>query len=233
MMLSGTLLHNFFDREAIFVVRLVDRTLRQRFQLQEFADMGLILPDEILERIGNDRRSLRDLKIGEIEGIDRKVLRITGKEPAIRLPMKPGERINVEFAVRLRDEKPSKALLAEPFLFDIEQELDLPRGFFNEREEKMLEVGGVRFELDFAGAARKRDNGGRNPDLTLVDLRLNLKVERLSKMRSLDATMLDSPHLSPGEPLELTVEGDDHANGMRRLTLDVDGEERAVQKAIA
>ncbi len=225
MFLSGTVIQNVFDRETVFVVRLLDRTVKRRFLLQEFAHLAIVVPEEILRRISRDDRILSDLKIGEIKGIDRKVLLVTGKSPGFRLPMKPRERFVAEFAVRLRDEKPPRELLAEPFLFDIEQVLDLPKEHFGARESKALEVGGVRFELDIGRLARQRPQAERK--LQVADLELKFDLDRFRAFRSIDRLALDNLHLSPGEPLMVTAGNDDPAKPMLRMMLEIDGKQMA------
>lgn len=241
LILAGTTVHNIFDREAFFGVRLVDSTVKRRFLLHEFADLGLAVPDDIFERIMREPKLLHDLEIGEISGFDRKILRITGKEPGFRLPMKAGERFTVELVVRLRDEKPVPELLEEPFLFDIEQVLDLPPEMFGKRDARLFEIGGVRWELDIARILLGADDGKRAErmaefgldridrlrQLQPVELRLDLKAEQRSEMRSLDSQAEDVPHLSPGEPLQVVVEQTEGARAMRRMSLEVDGQERA------
>ena len=224
MFLSGTMIQNFFDREAIFVVRLVDRTEKRRFLLQEFADLAITLPDDILKRVGRDRQAMRDLELGELRGLDRKVLRITGKKPMIRIPMKAGERFTAQFAVHMRTGNPPRELLVEPFLFDIEQVLDLPREFFALGEEKILDVGGVRFEVDVAHALEgRRDDREQSK---LPDLELKLEIDRFRNFKSLSHLAQDSLHLSPGEPLNVTAERP--GARMLKMTLEVDNKEIAL-----
>lgn len=224
LMLTGTTIHNFLGQEAEYAIRLVDRTAKRRFLLHEFADLALAVPDHIMERI--DFRQMRGLKVNEMQGLQRKVLRITGKEPLFRVRLKPGERFTTEFAVQLREKKLYDELMAEPFLFDIEQVLGLPVGVFEARDETKMNVGGVRFELDLAQAL----DGDANElaDLAMNSIRkIRFEVSRLRDFK-FDETLAEKAKLlSPGEPIDLIIEDNFSEEQITGLMLFVDGKEVA------
>src|SRR5690606_16033424 len=63
LFLTGTPIRNIFEREAFFTIRLVDQTEKRRFLLLEFADIGLVLPDEIVRRIVDNEGMMQDLEL--------------------------------------------------------------------------------------------------------------------------------------------------------------------------
>jgi hypothetical protein len=224
MFLSGAMIRNPFDSDAIFIIRLADRTEKRRFLLQEFADMAITLPDEILKRVARDRKSLRHLQPGELKGLDGKVLRITGKDPSFRIRMKPNERVNAQIAVQMRNDKFPRELLAEPFLFDLEQIIDPSTRLAAREDQKTRELGGVRFEIDLAQAQENRREGresSKTPEVQLV-----LESDRFRNYKSLAPLAQESLHLSPGEPLNVMVKTDASTARMLRMTLEVDDETR-------
>jgi len=226
-MLTGTLIRNVFDRELPFQFRLIDRTLKRRFLLPEFAQVGIALPEEIIQRLREDDDILHDLKLTRAEGRKLPILQITGKEPYFTMPMKAGEVFTAELVVNINRGDLPKELLAEPFLFDIEQHIDLPRGFFENDELQALEVGGVRFTLDFAAAIK--DRGKIKDRLNNADLKLNLKPVERKMFTQKGVAAPETQHLSLGEPVELRAT-DEQGTSTRQLMLEVDGREVAVIK---
>ena len=216
---TGTVVHNFFDVEYWFTIRLVDRTAGRPFFLHEFADLALVLPRDVLERLWQGKYTLQDLEMGEIKGIDQPVLRITGKEPALRLSLKPDERVSVQFVAQLRDDHVHKALLEEPFHFDIEQTLDLPEEFIGLRDKYGAEVGGVRFTLDFNRLQHRQESGDKpfSPANFDIQLRSDL-AERLLKLTNTRPEVL---HLSPGEPFTLTISQNEGGRDAQMLSVNI------------
>lgn len=233
-LVSGTIIRNFFDRRAIFRIELNDRTEKRRFLLSEFADLILALPPGFAERIVGGE--MNDLKFVDQRGEKRTLLQITGKRPSFTLMMKPQETFTTQFIVNLREKEPPKALLVEPFHFDIEQHIDLPEAFFACNDQTMP-IGGVRFSLDFATALAKLDKPDRpaftgSQDFTAFPLQPRLTTTTIARpqLRTSEkaATPLGGQLLSPGEPLRINV-GEASpavaAKTLRKLMLEVDGVE--------
>ena len=221
-MISGTTIRNFFDREVVFEITLHDRTEKRRFLLPELARVSIVLPDEILRRVRSREADLRDLKLSKVPGRNRLILEVTGKEPRFTLPMKPHETFVLEFAVDLGREKLPRELLAEPFHFDIEQRFDLPAEYFTTPcERQALEVGGVRFTVDFN---RLRSREGLAKATGAGELRLNL-VTLGWKRRAVQPEAAEQiQHFSVGEPVEVIVQQEGApAAKLRSLTFEVDG----------
>lgn len=221
--ISGTSVHNFFIEDVFFNLRLVDRTSKRRFVLNEFADIGLVLPEEILKRVLATKDSIRDMKLTEMKGLKQPVLQITGKNPGLQLVMKPDERFTVQFVVRLRDEKMHKVLLEEPFHFDIEQTLNAPMEFFGVKDRNAREVGGVRFTLDFAQILRNKEK--KEEGIRLADFTIILQNDLIEKRADMSKVIETSTHLSPREPVVLTVRNQPDNKLMRSLSVTVDGRE--------
>jgi hypothetical protein len=225
LMITGTTIRNVFEREAIFEIALHDRTEKRRFLLPELARVSLALPDEILERLKGRQAELGDLEIVRDEKTRRVLLRVTGKEPRFALPMKPGETIVVELVVDLRGDEVPKALLVEPFHYDIEQRVDLPRDFVRTRfEQRNLEVGGVRFTLDFAQALKHREP--RVQGVAPGGLRLEVVAPRRELLTAESAAPAPVEHLSVGEPVQVSVRQEGQTE-LRALTLEIDGRQVA------
>lgn len=226
MLVTGTTIRNMFDRRAIFEISLNDRTEKNRFLLPEFAQVALGLPEEILKRLRAEDSRMTDLRFFEDKKNKRLLLEVVGKEPRFTLTMKPGESFTAEFVVRLRDDKIPRALLQEPFHYDIEQRIDLPRDYPDGRKAER-EAGGVRNTFDFAQILKNRD---REKQVKITDLKLNLLIKGSDPARE-GAEPATGPHLSVGEPLIIDVRrvGDPGA-ALRLLSLEVDGAEVATAK---
>jgi hypothetical protein len=226
--ISGTMIRNIFDREAIFEIALLDRTEERRFLLPKLARVSLALPDEILERIrGRDAR-LQGLEWVNDDVDGRTLLQVIGREPRFSVPLKANETFTAEFIVVLPDQDIPRELLGEPFHFDMEQRIDLPEEFFDRQREKAVEVGGVRFTLDFAEILKSR--GEEADDIELADLQLNLKPigRRVLSVRAAGdrgAPPEFQHHLSVGEPLSVEITQEPGDTPIRVLSLELDGEE--------
>jgi hypothetical protein len=106
----------------------------------------------------------------------------------------------------------------------MEQRIDLPDEFFD--REKAVEVGGVRFTLDFAEILKSR--GEEADDIELADLQLNLKPigRQVLSVRAAGEAPPEFPHhLSVGEPLSVEVTQEPGGTPTRVLSLEVDGKE--------
>ncbi|HEX4953023.1 MAG TPA: tyrosinase family protein [Thermoanaerobaculia bacterium] len=227
-MISGTTIRNIFDREVVFEIALHDRTEKRRFLLPELARVSIALPDEILRRVRSREADLRDLKLAEAPARNRSVLEVAGKEPRFTLPMKPHETFVLELAVDLGREELPRELLVEPFHFDVEQRFFLPAEYFTTPcERQALEVGGVRFTLDF-NRLRSRER------LARVTGPGELRLHLVAPGRKLRAVQREAPaqvqHFSVGEPVEVIVQQEGAPDvRLRSLTLEVDG--RVVARA--
>ncbi|HEX2257487.1 MAG TPA: tyrosinase family protein [Afifellaceae bacterium] len=220
-LVSGTMVRNIFRREAIFEIALHDRTEERRFLLPELARLALVLPDDILERLrGRDAR-LQDLEFVRDESGRRMMLQVAGKEPRFSVALKPNESFTAELVVSLPDRDIPRALLQEPFHLDIEQRIDLPPEYFAEKGEEALNVGGVRFTLDFVQILKERE--ARRRQIVPADLRLEV-VPAERKMLAIEAMEADQvQHLSVGEPLSVVVNRTgDIGEAMRVLSLELD-----------
>ena len=227
LMITGTTVRNIFDRETSFEIALHDRTAERRFLLPELARVSLGLPDEILERVRGREQGLRDLELVRDERTRRTLLRVTGKEPRFSLAMKPGETFTAELVVDLPGDEIPRALLAEPILYDLEQRIDLPAEYFTSPcERQALEVGGVRFTLDFARISKRR--ALRAEAAPPAGLSLELVRPRLGTLSAEGGAPAPVQHLSVGEPVEVIArqEGAPGAR-LRSLSLEVDGREVA------
>jgi hypothetical protein len=227
LMITGTTIHNIFDREVIFEIALFDRTEERRFLLPEFARVSLALPDEILARLRERKEGLRDLEYVKDERNQRLLLQVAGKQPRFSLAMKPGESFTAELVVDLMGKEIPPALLAEPFHYDIEQRVDLPEDFLTAPcERQAVEVGGVRFTFDFNQLLKEREVRPRG--VVPGDLRLEL-VARNQPALAAGATAPGSmQHLSVGEPVEVTVRREGSADvRLRSMSLEVAGREVA------
>ena len=222
MMATGALIRNVFKRDAIFDVVLVDRTEERRFELLEHARLIINLPPDILERVV-DLDRMRDLELVRDDTNRQRALQIVGKEPRFGIKLAPHETFTAQFSVRLRDKDIPREWLVEPFLFDIEQRLDLPEDYFGEDRMDLLTVGGVRFAVDFAALQRNLNSNEDNGDPPR--LRVELRPE---KYRGLPAAQEREEseirqHYVVGEPVLLNVESTTRER-LRELSVDVDGE---------
>lgn len=220
--LSGTLVRNTFRREAIFEIALRDRSGKRRFLLPRFAEISLGLPKEIVERIRRRGTKLHDLEFARDR--DRGLrLRVTGNDPRFSVPLAPRETFAVEFSVALPYKEVPRGLLEAPFHFDLEQRLDVPREFFDRREA--IDIGGVRFTVDFARVLENRDRDARPETLFL-------QLEPTRERLAIDVQGSGPKHLSVGEPLRVAAVREGGDAPVRMLSLELDGREVAAGERV-
>lgn len=234
LMISGTIIRNIFERDAMFEIALIDRTEKRRFVLPEFARVTLALPEEILERIRSNRGQIQDLRFVNDKRTQRPQLQVVGKHPRFLVPMKPGETFTAELVVDLMQEEIPRALLAEPYYYDIEQRLHMQEETSPRPEERRDDaVGGVRFALDFERVmkerARKEDTvkpGGLRFELRAPSRQVLIDRMQVQAPKSLQQWARSADHVSVGEPVEVVVQQKAEAR-LRSLSLEIDGREVA------
>lgn len=224
---SGTMIRNIFDTDMTFAIDLIDRTPRGPIPLARLGQVDLILPTEILERIGRGRQ-LRDVKLVRDDRRNT-VLRITGRNPRFVVPMKPKETFTAQFAVTLREAGQARRLAVTPYHFDIEQ--TIAGGRLRPDDPQRL-IGGVRMTVDLTAVGP-----GRKPAkladgaIVLTPLeRKMLPLRRVATDRARESLrdVVEIRHFAPGEPIGVEVRLPGELAQARNLVLDVDGKVEAL-----
>jgi Common central domain of tyrosinase/Bacterial Ig domain len=146
---TGTMVHNIFEQEVPFTIRLRDRTLERKGRLFEVGRIGMTLSPDITKRVMQNREAMQGIEVSRDPKTDEPIFFAVKEDAQITIPLKPKERavvgIRAEFPMRLE-----RDLRAQPFLLDIEQMLPRRGDAFVQPREEELVVGGVRLKIDLS-----------------------------------------------------------------------------------